>query len=276
MSQYIEPMSPHKDFESIKQINEVGVEFWEARKFMVLLEYSEWRNFLKVVEKAQEACNHSNQTVHNHFVEFNKMVDIGSGAKRSQADFRLSRFACYLIAQNGDSSKPEIALAQIYFAVQTRKQEIFENLPDAEKRVFIRSEVTSENKKLFKTAKDIGVSKFGLFNDAGYRGLYGMPLSAIEDRKGIKKGDLLDTAGSTELAANLFRITQTDEKLTKGEARGDIEASKVHNMVGGKVRQTIKDIGGELPETLKPERHIREVKKDLKKLKSTNDSLPEG
>ena len=194
------------------------------------------------------------------------MVDIGSGSKRAVKDWKLDRYACYLIAQNGDSKIPQIALAQTYFAVQTRKQEIFENLSDGAKRLFIRGEVSSENKKLFKTASQAGVSNFGLFNDAGYKGLYGTSLTEVEKKKGISKGELLDRAGSTELAANLFRITQTEEKLRKDNVRNPHQANSTHNMVGGKVRQTIKDIGGELPENLKSEKHIKEVKKEIKLL----------
>lgn len=194
------------------------------------------------------------------------MVNVGSGGKRGVRDWKLDRYACYLIAQNGDPKIPQIALAQTYFAVQTRKQEIFDNLPAAEKRLFIRGEVSSENKKLFSTAKSAGVSNFGLFNDAGYKGLYGLPLADIEKKKGIKKGELLDQAGSVELAANLFRITQTEEKLKKDRTRNELEARRTHFMVGGKVRRTIKDIGGETPENLKPEKHIREVKKEIKLL----------
>ena len=222
--------------------------------------------FDEVVTRAARAALNSGQIVDDHFSQLTKLVEIGSGGKRAVKDWKLDRYACYLIAQNGDPKIPQIAVAQTYFAVQTRRQEIFDNLPDAEKRLFIRGEVTNENKKLFRTAKEADVSHFGLFNDAGYRGLYGTPLYDVEAKKGIKKGELLDRAGATELAANLFRITQTDEKLKNDGIRGDSAARNAHNMVGGKVRQTIKDIGGTLPENLKPEKHIKEIKKEIKLL----------
>ncbi|MDP1760540.1 MAG: DNA damage-inducible protein D [Candidatus Woesebacteria bacterium] len=263
----------NKSFEEIKEIDENGIEFWRARQLFPLLGYSTWQAFDEVVLRAKKAAFNSGQITENHFSQLTKMVDVGSNAKRMIKDWKFDRYACYLIAQNGDSKIPQIAQAQTYFAVQTRRQEIFDKLPDAEKRLFIRGEVTSGNKKLFKTAKQAGVSNFGLFNDAGYKGLYGASLTDIEFKKGIKKGELLDRAGSTELAANLFRITQTDEKINKDKIKGDFEARKTHFMVGGKVRQTIKDIGGELPENLKSERHIKDIKKDMKILKQGSKLL---
>jgi DNA-damage-inducible protein D len=257
---------PHKNFEDIKKIDGNSIEYWLARELMLLLGYVDWRNFEDVIGKAARACIESGQDVDLHFVKATKMVKIGLDSVRRVVDYKLDRYACYLIAQNGDSNKPQIAMAQTYFALQTRKQEIFEQLPDNEKRLFIRNEVADSNKRLFKTAKKAGVSRFGTFNDAGYKGLYGMPLSEIEQKKGIKKGELLDRAGSTELAANLFRITQTDEKINKDKIEGEREATQAHFMVGGKVRQTIKDIGGVLPERLPTEKHIKEVKKEVKKL----------
>ena len=255
----------NKDFESIKKIDENGIEYWEARELMPILGYEKWQNSEEVIARAAKACINSGQDVDNHFTNISKMVKIGSDSVRKVNDWKLDRYACYLIAQNGDSNKVEIALAQTYFAIQTRKQEVFEQMPEADKRLFIRGEVTEENKKLFSTAKRAGVTKFGSFNDAGYQGLYGMPLRDIENKKGIKKGDLLDRAGTTELAANLFRITQTDEKIKKDDVKGDGQASKTHFMVGGKVRQTIKDIGGTTPENLPSERHIKELKNEKKK-----------
>jgi DNA-damage-inducible protein D len=256
----------NKDFESIKKIDENGIEYWEARELMIILGYVKWQNAEEAVSRAVKSCINSGQPIDDHFTDISKMVRIGSDSVRKIKDWKLDRYACYLIAQNGDPKKPEIALAQTYFAIQTRKQEIFEQASEAEKRLFIRGEVSLENKKLFSTAKRAGVTKFGSFNDAGYRGLYGMPLSAIEKKKGIKKGELLDRAGTTELAANLFRITQTDEKIKKDKIQGQTEATQTHFMVGGKVRQTIKDIGGTVPENLQTEKHIKELKSVKKKL----------
>jgi len=258
--------SLNKDFESIKKIDKNGVEYWQARELMPILGYEKWQNSEEVIARAAAACINSGQAVDNHFTDFSKMVKIGLSSVRKVKDWKLDRYACYLIAQNGDPKKAEIALAQTYFAIQTRRQEIFGQFTESDKRLFIRGEVSEENKKLFSTAKRAGVTKFGSFNDAGYRGLYGMPLNEIENRKGIKKGELLDRAGTTELAANLFRITQTDEKIKKDDIRGDDQASRTHFMVGGKVRQTIKDIGGTTPENLLPEKHIRELKSEKKKL----------
>lgn len=264
-----EIISPNKNFEDATKVDENGIEYWMARQLMPLFGYTKWENFEEVIGKAARACMNSGQAVDNHFANVRKMVEIGSNAVKEIHDWKLDRYACYLIAQNGDSRKSEIAIAQTYFAIQTRRQEIFEQLAESEKRLFIRNEVSGENKKLFGTAKRAGVSKFGLFNDAGYKGLYGLPLSEVERKKGIKKGELLDRAGSTELAANLFRITQTEEKLKKDNIKGQDSASHTHFMVGGKIRQTIKDIGGMLPENLHPEKHIKEVKKEIKKLSQT-------
>ena len=262
MKKEIELFGPSKGFEEIKKIDENGVEYWAARELFPLLGYSEWRAFEETIKRAQQAALGSGQTIVDHFGQLTKMVELGSNAKRETKDWKLDRYACYLIAQNGDSRIPQIAQAQTYFAIQTRKQELFEDSKDIDKRILIREEVSSENKKLFKTAKKSGVSNFGLFNDAGYKGLYGMPLLNVEKKKGIKKGELLDRAGSTELAANLFRITQTDEKLKKDKTANQSEAEHTHNMIGKKIRQTIKNIGGTMPEHLSPEKHIKQVKKE--------------
>ena len=255
---------PHKNFEDIKKLDEDGIECWFARDLMPLLGYEQWRRFEEVIKKAQQGCLKSGQAIADHFANAGKMVDIGSNTVRKVQDYKLDRYACYLIAQNGDSRKQEIALAQTYFAIQTRRQEIFEHLPENQKRLLLRNQVTGHNKQLFSTAKKAGVSNFGLFNDAGYQGLYGMRLSDIEKKKAIKKGELLDRAGGAELAANLFRITQTDDKIHKDRIRGQVAASQTHHMIGKKVRQTIQEIGGTMPEALPSEKHIKEVKKQLR------------
>lgn len=180
---------PHKDFEAIKKLDENGMEFWLARELMPLLGYEKWQNFEEVVGKAARACIQSGQVVDNHFTGISKMIKIAKNAVRPAKDYKLDRYACYLIAQNGDTSKEPIALAQTYFALQTRRQEIFENLPEDEKRLFVRGQVKSQNKKLMGTAKAAGVTKFGVFNDAGYLGLYGMHLADVEKRKVIKKAN---------------------------------------------------------------------------------------
>jgi len=215
-----ELQGPNIDFERIKKIDSEGIEYWEARELLAVLGYDRWENAEEVIGRAAVACINSGQDVDNHFRKVTKKVKIGSNAARTVNDYKLSRYGCYLVAQNGDSKKPQIALAQTYFAIQTRKQEITDQLPEAEKRLFIRGEVSTQNKKLFKTAQGVGVTNFGRFNDAGYKGLYGSSLSEVEKTKGIKKGELLDRANATELAANLFRITQTDEKIITDNISG--------------------------------------------------------
>ena len=274
MLQEISTIGPHKDFESIKKIDENGIEYWTARELMEILGYSNWQNFVEVVKKAQQSCINSRQFPQDHFTDVSKMIKIAKDAVREIKDYNLDRYACYLVAQNGDSGKREIALAQTYFAIQTRNQEITENLSADEKRLVARKEVSDKNKLLFSTARLVGVSNFGKFNNAGYKGLYNMSLEEIEQKKDIPKGELLDHAGSEELGANIFRITQTEAKLKRENIKGDIPAQRTHFDVGKKVRQTIKEIGGKMPENLKPEKHIKELKKekqirdtDLKKIK---------
>ncbi|MBA4336979.1 DNA damage-inducible protein D [bacterium] len=282
MDNNLTPISPNINFEDIKKIDQDGFEYWEARELMVILEYTKWSNFENVIEKAKSACTLSGQNVADHFADIGKVIKGGKGAIQSVLDYKLSRYACYLIAQNGDPTKPSIALAQTYFAAQTRKQELFENLTDDEKRLLTRDEVTNHNKKLFKTAQDSGVRNFGKFNDAGYKGLYGRTSQQIQQQKRIGKDKILDRAGATELAANLFRITQTDEqlqtKLHQGEIIGESGASKTHFIVGGKVRKAIKDIGGTMPEELPAQEHIDEVKKRIgeKKPSMLSDSNSNG
>jgi DNA-damage-inducible protein D len=257
--------SPIKGFDDIREIDENGNEFWRARNLFEIFGYSQWRDFESPIKRAKISCVKSGQYMTDHFADLTKMVYIGSNTVRKVKDYKLDRYACYLIAQNGDSKIQQIALAQTYFAIQTRKQELY-NLDNDVKRLKIREEIKKENKKLFSTAKESGVTNFGSFNDAGYLGLYGINLLQIEKKKNLKKGELLDRAGGVELAANLFRITQTEDKLKQDKIKDQTKANIMHNRIGGKVRQTIKDIGGTLPENLKTEKHIKEIKKSIKLL----------
>lgn len=262
-------------FESIKHINEFGEEFWYARELQTALEYNEWRNFSKVLARAKTACKTSDNDVFDHFVEVNKMVNIGSGGEREIDDLELSRYACYLIVQNGDSRKKVIALGQTYFAIKTRQQELIDNydtLNEDKKRLAIRTEMKEHNKSLAEAAQMAGISKpydYAIFQNKGYQGLYGgLDRKEIHSRKGLKKSqDILDHMGSTELAANLFRATQTDEKLRNDNITGKAEANKTHFEVGRKVRQTINELGGTMPEDLPtPTKSIKQLEKEQSKI----------
>lgn len=268
--------SAHLSFEAIRQQDEEGHEFWSARDLAPLLEYQDWRNFLQVVDKARLACEQSGQAVADHFGDTTKMVAIGSNAQRSVPDVHLSRYACYLIVQNGDPSKPVIANGQTYFAIQTRRQELandaaFGQLSEDEKRLAIRNELAQHNKYLAAAAAEAGVENnmdFAIFQDHGYRGLYGgLGAKAIHAHKGLKKSQkILDHMGSTELAANLFRATQTEEKLRRDGVRGKQQANQTHFEVGKKVRDTIRDLGGTMPEDLPtPESSIKQLEKAQQK-----------
>lgn len=263
--------SPSKKFEEIKKIDENGVEYWEARELMPLLGYLRWENFELVIDKAKTSCEKSTQQIHDHFLDITKKVKLGSGSVRFVKDYKLSRYASYLIAQNGDSAKEEIALAQTYFAIQTRRQEVFQEQNEIDKRLFIRGEVKVRNKELFSTAKKAGVSNFGLFNNAGYQGLYNLTVSQIKKKKKIGKDDILDRAGTVELAANLFRITQTGEKIKNEQIAGEGKASQTHFAVGRKVRQTIREIGGTLPENLAPEQHVKKIERSQHLLEKNSE-----
>ena len=260
----------YQTFDSIKETDSEGREFWTSRKLSKILDYSEYRHFLPVVERAKEACKKSGHEVSDHFEEFLGMVEIGSGAKRKLEDIKLSRYACYLIVQNGDPSKPVIANGQTYFAIQTRRQELaddeaFQRLREEEKRLFLRNEMREHNKQLVEAAQQAGVESnldFAIFQNHGYKGLYGgLNAKAIHQRKRLKKSQqILDNMGSTELAANLFRATQTEEKLRRENIQKKTKANKTHFEVGKKVRQTIEELGGTMPEDLPT------PKEDLKKL----------
>lgn len=260
----------HATFEGIRHTDAEGHEFWLARALAKVLDYSEYRHFLPVVERAKEACRNSGQPPENHFEDVLEMVDIGSGAQRELPGVRLSRYACYLIVQNGDPSKPVIANGQTYFALQTRRQELaddakFAQLSEDEKRLAIRNELATHNKHLAAAAKDAGVESsldFAIFQDHGYKGLYGgLGHKEIHAAKGLKKSQkILDHMGSTELAANLFRATQTEEKLRRDQVQGKAQANKTHYDVGRKVRQTIQELGGTMPEKLpKPDTSIQQI-----------------
>ncbi len=260
-----------KTFEEIKHIDENGNEFWYARELMIALDYSKWGNFKGVIDKAMIACENSGMSTFDCFAEVGKPIISGKGKQELIQDFKLNRYACYLIAQNGSPTKKAIALAQTYFAVQTRKQELteeeYKQLSEDERRLYNRVIVKNRNKYLFDTAKISGVKDYAKFNNAGYTGLYnGETAEMIANRKGLKEGQaILDYMGSAELGANIFRITQTDELLKNNNVDNEIEACNTHNRVGKAVRNTIKKLGGTMPENLPtPKKGIKELEKEKK------------
>lgn len=259
-------------FEEIKHTDENGNEYWSARDLSKVLEYSEYRHFLPVIERAKEACTNSGQEVANHFEDILEMINLGKTAQREVESVKLSRYACYLIVQNADPSKEVVALGQTYFAVQTRLQEIrqmdmYNRLStEDEKRLFLRNEMAKHNTQLAAAAKDAGVVEpldYAIFQNHGYMGLYGgLDAKAIHKKKGLKKSQqILDHMGSTELAANLFRATQTEEKLKRENIKGKHKANQTHYEVGKKVRKTIQELGGEMPENLPVADSIKKIEK---------------
>lgn len=243
-----------------------GGYYWMARDIQSILGYDKWDKFENVINKAIMACESTGVEFGNHFLQTGKMVNIGSGALRERKDYFLSRYACYLIAMNGDSNKPEIGTAQTYFAVQTRRQELQDKLTADERRIYLRNRVKNANLSLASTAKKVGVQKYGIFQNAGYLGLYEMGLSDIKKYKNINnKENLLDRMGRTELAANEFRITQTEDKIIRENIRGEKQAIDTHHNVGKEVRNTIKKLNGIMPEQLPPEPPIRELISKIKK-----------
>lgn len=262
-------------FENIKHINDAGQEYWLARELQPVLEYKQWRRFEDAIERAKLACKNSGFDIDDHFADVGKMVPIGSGTEREIDDVMLSRYACYLIVMNGDPRKEVIAVGQTYFAVKTRQQELIENyteLSEDQKRLAIRSEMKRHNAALADAAHNAGVIKpldYAIFQNYGYMGLYGgLKAQDIKDRKGLSaQQNILDHMGSTELAANLFRATQTEEKLRRDQVQGIDAANQTHYEVGQKVRQTIIDLGGTMPEDLPtPEKSIKQIEKEQKKL----------
>jgi DNA-damage-inducible protein D len=267
----------HATFEGIRQLDPDGNEYWSARKLAKVLDYSEYRHFLPVIERAREACQNSGHPLADHIEDILDMVAIGSGAQREVADVRLSRYACYLIVQNCDPSKPVIANGQTYFAMQTRRQELedsakFAQLSEDDKRLAIRNELAAHNKYLAAAAKDAGVETsldYAIFQDHGYKGLYGgMGAKDIHARKGLKKSQkILDHMGSTELAANLFRATQAEEKLKRENVQNKQRANNTHYEVGKKVRETIRELGGTMPEAMPtPGQSVKQIESAKKKL----------
>lgn len=257
-------------FDQIRRVNEHEQEFWSARDLYKLLGYTEYGKFLPAIERAKEACENSGQNVSDHFAHVSEMIKIATGsekeAMREVENYHLSRYACYLIAQNGDPRKQEIALAQTYFALQTRKQEIHEQLFEDTKRVFLRDELKEHNKNLARVAKEAGVVHHAQFQDYGYMGLYGgLRQRDIHAKKRLKKNQtILDHMGSEELAANLFRATQTEAKLKRENIMGEARANEAHHAVGKKVRKTIAELGGTMPEKLPTAPHVKESKMRLK------------
>lgn len=261
-------------FERIKHVNENGQEYWSARDLQIILEYTEWRNFENIISKAKIACKTSGNEVLSHFVDINKMVTAGVAPKPVE-DILLSRYACYLIVMNGDPRKEVISLGQTYFAVKTRQQELIQNydeLNEDQKRLAIRNEIVAHNKSLAEAAQMAGVIDpvdYAIFQNKGYQGLYGgLGAKEIHAKKGLKKSQkILDHMGSTELAANLFRATQTDEKLRRDNVKGKQAAYNTHYNVGKKVRQTIKDLGGTMPEDLPtPEKSVKQIENEQRKM----------
>ena len=263
-------------FESIKHVNEYGEEYWLARELQLVLEYAQWRRFSDAIERAKLACKNSGFAVEDHFADVGKMVDIGSGAERQIDDVMLSRYACYLIVMNGDPRKEVIAVGQSYFAVKARQQELIDNyeqMSEDQKRLAIRNEMIAHNKSLAEAAQMAGIAdqrEYAIFQNKGYQGLYGgLGAKEIHARKGLKKSQkILDHMGSTELAANLFRATQTDEKLRRENIQGKQAAYDTHYQVGKKVRQTIKELGGTMPENLPtPEKSVKQIEREVERRK---------
>ena len=264
-------------FEKIKRISEDGYEYWSARDLYKLLEYSEYRHFLPVIDKVKEALISLGEDIDNHIEDMLDMVEIGSGAARELESLKLSRFACYIAVQNADPSKTNVALGQAYFAIKTRQKELLEedeklliHSEEDSKRLLLREQMRKHNKQLAEAAKDAGINEpidYAIFQNYGYKGLYGgLDRQAIHKRKGLKKSqDILDHMGSTELAANLFRATQTEEKLKRENIKGKMKANQTHYEVGKKVRQTIEELGGTMPEDLPTAESIKKLERQKKK-----------
>ena len=266
-----------KVFEDIKHIDEVGCEYWLARELQIVLGYHQWRSINDLIERAKTACKESRYEIDDHFAVQRKMIKLAKGATRNVIDYKLSRYACYLIVMNGNPKKEIIALGQTYFAIQTRKQELSEfeynNLTEDEKRLYRRNQARKGNYNLNKTAVNSGVKDLARFHNAGYKGLYnGETADDIFKRKKLRyREDILDNMGSEELADNIFRIAQTDAKLKRDNVYNEYTADSIHYEVGKEVRNSIKRLGGTMPEDLPtPEKSLKELEKETKKL---NDKM---
>ncbi len=257
-------------FKRIRRTNSAGAEYWSSRDFAQVLGYSDYRNFEQVIKKAKTACFNSGHRIEDHFVDITEMIEIGKGGQRPVATVCLSRYACYLIVQNADPSKDIVALGQTYFAIQTRRQELTDEATEEERRLLLREEMKIHNVRLASTAKSAGVVEpkdYAIFQDHGYKGLYGGLTSRdLHQQRRLKKGQqILDHMGSTELAANLFRATQTEEKLRRDRTAGKEHANRTHYEVGAKVRKTIQELGGTMPENLPAAESIEKLESQRRK-----------
>jgi DNA-damage-inducible protein D len=275
------PTGKDSPFEQIKRTNDAGNEYWSSRDFAQILGYSDYRNFEQVIKKAKTACFNSGHRIEDHFVDITEMIEIGKGGQRPVSSVYMSRYACYLIVQNADPGKEIVALGQTYFAIQTRKQEISEQETEDKRRLLLREEIKTHNIRLAGAAKEAGVVKatdYAIFQNHGYMGLYGgLTAQDIHKRKRLQKGQqILDHMGSTELAANLFRATQTEEKLRRENIKGREKANRTHRQVGAKVRQTIKELGGTMPESLPAAEDIKKLETKQKKALNKTPTESEG
>jgi DNA-damage-inducible protein D len=264
-------------FERIKRTNEANNEYWESRDLAEVLDYTQYRNFEAVIGKAKLACFNSGHRIEDHFADVSKMIEIGKGGRREIKVTLLSRYACYLVIQNADPNKEIVAHGQTYFATQTRRQELADEHIEDNRRLFLRGEIRRHNVQLADAAKDAGVIEpidYAIFQNHGYMGLYGgLMQEDIHRRKGLKKSQkILDHMGSTELAANLFRATQAEEKLRRDEIKGKDAANRTHREVGAKVRQTIKELGGTMPESLPVVESIKKIETKQRKLLGTAET----
>lgn len=268
-------------FERIRRTNAAGAEHWSSRDFAQILGYTDYRNFEQAMKRAKTACFNSGQRIEDHFVEITEMIEIGKGGRRPVETICLSRYACYLIVQNADPSKEIVALGQTYFAIQTRRQELTDEATEEERRLLLREEMKLHNVRLASTAKSAGVvapKDYAIFQDHGYKGLYGgLTARDIHEHRGLKKGQqILDHMGSTELAANLFRATQTEEKLRRDRVTGKERANRTHLEVGAKVRKTIQELGGTMPENLPPAESIKKLEAKGRKQPEALKRPPSG